>query len=298
MSQAPRLLLAGGDTDPQLVRLLKRAALHGIPVHCLLTGQAGSPRLHWDIRQHRLLDDAEEVTASAAFIRQDVFAYLKSNNAQDNASAREWFVSVSGWLLSSPDIHVCNRPFLACGGVNKPYVLRLALELGFNVADTYISNDIPAMDALAQTGEWVVKPVTGGAYCTPLIPHEGRGNNILAFPQTVQQRLEQPELRVFRVGAAWFGFQVLSDVLDYRTSSATRMKVVDVSPDLVEKLTLLSDRLGLDFAAADFKTDAHSGALQFLEINTNPMFAGFDQIAAGALSDAILRHLGVLHECE
>jgi hypothetical protein len=294
MSQAPRLLLAGGDTDPQLVRLLKRAALYGIPVHSLLTGQSGSPRLHWDIRQNRLTDDAEAVAVSAAFIRQDVFAYLQSNNTQDNASAREWFVSVSGWLLSSPDIHVCNRRFLSCGGVNKPYVLHLAMQLGFNVADTYISNDIPAMDQLAETGQWVVKPVTGGAYCTPLTLHEGHGNNILSYPQTVQQRLEQPELRVFRVGKAWFGFQVLSDVLDYRTSSATRMTVVDVPPDLVAKLTLLSDHLGLDFAAADFKTDARKGELQFLEINTNPMFAGFDQIAGGDLSDAILRHLGVL----
>lgn len=294
MSQTPRLLLAGGDTDPQLVRLLKRAALHGISVHCLLTGQSGSPRLHWDIRQHRLLDGGEEVVATAAFIRQDVFAYLKSNNAQDSASAREWFVSVSGWLLSSPDMRVCNRRFLPCGGVNKPYVLHLALALGFNVADTYVSNDIPAMDALYANAEWILKPVTGGAYCTPLDKHEGRGNNILSYPQIVQQRLEQPELRVFRVGDAWFGFKILSDVLDYRTSSATRMTEVDVPTDLVEKLTLLSDHLGLDFAAADFKTDARSGELQFLEINTNPMFAGFDQIAAGALSDALLKHLGVL----
>ena len=72
------------------------------------------------------------------------------------------------------------------------------------------------------------------------------------------------------------------------------MTEVDVPADLVEKLTHLSDHLGLDFAAADFKTDARSGELQFLEINTNPMFAGFDQIAAGALSDALLKHLGVL----
>ncbi|MEZ5451488.1 MAG: hypothetical protein R3E93_01530 [Thiothrix sp.] len=64
--------------------------------------------------------------------------------------------------------------------------------------------------------------------------------------------------------------------------------------ELVEKLAQLSGHLGLDFAAADFKTDPATGELQFLEINTNPMFAGFDQVAAGALSDAMLRYLGVL----
>lgn len=294
MSKATRLLIAGGDTDPQLVRLLKRAAMHGIPVHCLLTGQSGSPRLHWDIRSNRLLDDGEDVVVEAAFIRQDVFAYLKSKDAQDSAAAREWYVAVSGWLLASPDIHMSNRRFLPCGSVNKPYVLRLALEMGFNVADTFVSNDIPGMNSLHEQGAWVTKPVTGGSYCAELEKYEGRINNILSYPQIVQQRLEQPELRVFRIGHAWFGFRVMSDALDYRTSSATRMKLVEVPGELVEKLACLSDHLGLDFAAADFKTDAQSGELQFLEINTNPMFAGFDQVAAGALSDALLRHLGVL----
>ncbi len=296
MSQTSCLMIAGGDTDPQLMRLLKRAALHGIPVQCLLTGQAGLPRLHWDIQRNQLLNEGEVVTVSAAFIRQDVFAYLKSKDAQDNVVAHEWYAAVSGWLLASPAIRLCNRAFQACGAVNKPYVLRLALERGFNVAQTYVSNDIPAMNALGDCGAWITKPVTGGAYCTPLEPHEARLNNRLSYPQIVQQRLEQPELRVFRVGNAWFGFKIESDVLDYRTSSATRMTEVEVPADLVEKLTCLSDHLGLDFAAADFKTDPHTGEWQFLEINTNPMFAGFDQVAAGKLSDALLKYLGLLQE--
>ncbi|MEZ5451490.1 MAG: hypothetical protein R3E93_01540 [Thiothrix sp.] len=137
--KSARLLIAGGDNDPQLVRLLKRAAMHGISVHCLLTGQSGSPRMHWDIRNNRLLDDDDVVTVDAAFIRQDVFAYLKSNNTQDSAVAREWYVAVSGWLLSTPGIRIFNRAFLPCGAVNKPYVLRLAMEMGFHVADTFKS---------------------------------------------------------------------------------------------------------------------------------------------------------------
>ncbi|OQX12133.1 MAG: hypothetical protein BWK73_15740 [Thiothrix lacustris] len=296
MSQTTCLMIAGGDTDPQLIRLLKRAALHGIPVQCLLTGQAGLPRLHWDIQRNQLHNESEAVTPSAAFIRQDVFAYLKSKDVQDNVTAHAWYAAVSGWLLASPAIRLCNRAFQACGAVNKPYVLRLALEQGFNVAQTYVSNDISALNALGDSGAWITKPVTGGAYCTPLEPYETHRNNRLSYPHIVQQRLEQPELRVFRVGNAWFGFKIVSDVLDYRTSSATRMSVVDVPADLVEKLTRLSDHLRLDFAAADFKTEPRTGEWQFLEINTNPMFAGFDQVAAGALSDALLKYLGLLQE--
>lgn len=289
------LLIAGGDTDPQLLRLLKRAALRGVTVQSLLTGQSGSPRLHWDIKQNRLLDHGEEVRADAAFIRQDVFAYLKSGDPQDSVVAREWFASVSGWLMANPEIHLFNRPFLACGAVNKPYVLRLALEAGFEVADTCISNDVAAMDSLCEQASWISKPVTGGSYCTPLQASGGQGNGsgLLAYPQIVQRRLESPELRIFRVGDEWFAFRVISEALDYRASDETRLERTDPPSDLVERMAWLSDQLGLGFAAADFKTDPSRGKLQFLEINTNPMFAGFDQVARGAISDAMLRHWGL-----
>ena len=36
------------------------------------------------------------------------------------------------------------------------------------------------------------------------------------------------------------------------------------------------------------ETDPETGRLQFLEINSNPMFAGFDQAAGGVLCDAML----------
>lgn len=35
-------------------------------------------------------------------------------------------------------------------------------------------------------------------------------------------------------------------------------------------------RIGLDFAAADYKTCADTGKLKFLEVNTAPMFVAFD----------------------
>lgn len=296
MGQVKRLLIAGGDTDPQLLRLLKRAALHGIRVQCLLTGQSGSPRLHWDIVHNVLYDNSEAVAVTAAFLRQDVFAYLQSNNSQDSVTAREWYVSLAGWLMANPEVRLLNRAFQACGAVNKPYVLRLALRVGLNVAPSHVSNDILAMNALCDRGDWVVKPVTGGAYCSALEHQAIHTNTLLSYPQIVQQRLVAPELRVFRIGNAWFGFRVDSEALDYRASQTTRLEVVSVPSDIVEKMRQLSDGLGLDFAAADFKTDPTTGEWCFLEINTNPMFAGFDQVAAGALSDAVLKYLGLLQE--
>jgi D-alanine-D-alanine ligase-like ATP-grasp enzyme len=50
-------------------------------------------------------------------------------------------------------------------------------------------------------------------------------------------------------------------------------------------------RLGLDFGAADFKTDPDTGELIFLELNTSPMFAKFDLVSGGQLTAAIIQEL-------
>ena len=50
-------------------------------------------------------------------------------------------------------------------------------------------------------------------------------------------------------------------------------------------------RLGMDFGAADFKADPDTGQLLFLELNSSPMFARFDQISGGQLCAAIIQEL-------
>jgi D-alanine-D-alanine ligase-like ATP-grasp enzyme len=56
-------------------------------------------------------------------------------------------------------------------------------------------------------------------------------------------------------------------------------------------LRKLMTRLGLDFGAADFKTDPDTGELIFLELNTSPMFAKFDLVSGGQLTAAIIQEL-------
>lgn len=283
------LLLAGGDVDPQLLRLLKQATRQGVAVHAMLAGQSGIPRFCWDVRANCLLDEGQVLQPHAAFIWQDVFTFLQSNKPQDQAVAREWYNAVAGWLLCHPDVKVFNRAFLGRGPVNKPHMLHLALQFGLEIADTFITNDGRQMDELAVTQAWVSKPVSGGAHCQELAV--SGWSCALSYPQIVQRKLQQPELRVFRVGEEWFGFHVSSPELDYRVSSSTQVVAAPVPGDVREKMGMLTDHLGLDFAAADFKTDPVSGRLQFLEINTSPMFAGFDQVVSGALCRAMLAWL-------
>ncbi len=51
------------------------------------------------------------------------------------------------------------------------------------------------------------------------------------------------------------------------------------------------DRMGLNWGVADFKKCDQTGQWYFLEVNSNPMFSVFDQIASGRLSSAIINYL-------
>jgi hypothetical protein len=133
----------------------------------------------------------------------------------------------------------------------------------------------------------VLKPVTGGSHCRRLASVRAQvatrpGTTVTASPAILQEELIPPEVRVFAVGTPlrFACFRMLSPQLDYRADHHPR-----ISPCTPDDLTLL-DRLGallreyrLDFSASDFKTCPRTGELIFLEVNSGPMFEGFDRCA-------------------
>jgi glutathione synthase/RimK-type ligase-like ATP-grasp enzyme len=84
---------------------------------------------------------------------------------------------------------------------------------------------------------------------------------------------------------------VISDELDYRSTQKTRVEPIPVPAGLAQGLGHLTDALGMDFGAADFKTCAETGRLLFLEINTSPMFAAFNAAGRGAVTGAMADYL-------
>jgi D-alanine-D-alanine ligase-like ATP-grasp enzyme len=100
-------------------------------------------------------------------------------------------------------------------------------------------------------------------------------------------------VRVFRVGREFHGFAIRSNNIDYRADNDCRIEPLTKLPaDLTRKLKRLTDRLGLDFAAADYKTCATTGELKFLEVNTSPMFVAFDIAGGGCLTGGMVRFWG------
>lgn len=284
------LLIAGGDADHSLLSLRRRALTRGFDHRVVLAGAGSHPTLTWNVQDDRLAVNGVEIRPGACFIRHDVFTHMADRDPESAVRAGAWYSAVAGWVQAHPEIRRLNRDFR--GSNNKPYLLRLAVQAGLEIPVTRVSNDLDALERWAAERPLAAKPVQGGAHCREMddmlavARQKGRPGPFIA-----QHRLVQPELRLYRVGSRFIAFDMVADVLDYRTTNDTRVvqrPLHQVPRELCDGLGRLMDGLGMDFGAADFKTDPDTGRLLFLELNSSPMFFGFDLASGGAVSDAIL----------
>ena len=287
---AGTILIAGGDTDHSLLSLRGRALTRGFEHVTLLAGAKSHPTLTWDLQADRLELDGREIRPSACFIRYDVFTHMADKDPESARRASAWYSTIAGWAQAHPEVRILNRAFR--GNNNKPYVLEQARRVGLEIPVTRVSNDLPALERWGAERPLAAKPVQGGAHCRELAEMVGFAREAgRPGPFIVQNRLEQPELRLYRIGTRFIAFAMQSEALDYRTTNATRVvprPLAEVPGELCDGLARLMEVLEMDYGAADFKTDPGTGRLLFLEINSSPMFYGFDLSSGGAVSDAIL----------
>jgi hypothetical protein len=290
------VLVAGGDADPNLAALLASLARRGVAHESLLVGAHTHPRVTWDLDSDSLVVNGAETRPRAVFIRNDVFTGLASRRPEPFQRALAWYTTVQGWAVAHPDVRITNRAS-AFSVTNKPHALCLAREAGLDVPSTFVSNDFELLSRRLEAGPLIAKPVNGGDYTRELsevlraAPVQGSS---LPAPAVVQEQLVPPEVRVYRVGERFFAYQLVADALDYRTTADCKVLPLD-DADLPEGLTdglrALTDRLQIDFGAADFKACPRTGRLLFLEINNGPMFAAFDAVSGNRLTDALIDFL-------
>lgn len=292
MSQGPQVLVAGGDTDPNLGALLACLQNRGVEHEALLVGANTHPRVTWEIEGDELRIDGEERRPAALYIRSDVFTGLASGRPEPFQRAAAWFTTVSGWAMSHPEVRLFNRAS-ASHVTNKPQVLHMARQLGFDVPPTLITNDHELLTSELARHELIVKPVNGGDYARELkdvLPQAQTVNGGLASPAIVQRRLVPPEIRVYNIDGHFFPYQLVADALDYRSRSDCKvvpLEESDLPAGLTDRLAALMERMEMDFGAADFKACPQTGRLQFLEINNSPMFVAFDAVSEGRLTAAL-----------
>jgi hypothetical protein len=113
----------------------------------------------------------------------------------------------------------------------------------------------------------------------------------LPAPAIVQERLVPPEIRVYRIHQRCFAYQLVAEALDYRATADCVIRPVaeaDLPDGFTARLATLMDCLQMDFGAADFKACPRTGQWQFLEINDGPMFAAFDAVSGGRVTEALV----------
>lgn len=283
------LLIAGGTADANLEALADAARARGLAVRALLVEDGKAPVFEWDLARGALRVDGTPLDARSAFFRADAFGPMGSRRQLAGYRAQAWYEAISGWLLARPDIRALNRASLRWHTA-KPHVVALARECGLDVPRTRVTNDLAGL-ARARAGAWIVKPIGGGEYTRTLEAALAlaRGADFgFSGPAIVQERLVPPELRVFAVAGRYLGFEVISPELDYRVDRNPKIVPRAVPAKLASGLARLMARLGMDWGAADFKADPLTGALKFLEINSNPMFWGFDRAGGGNVRAALL----------
>lgn len=285
------ILVAGGQLDPSIGRLLRRILARKLPFRDLITGRGLLPSLEIVPGAPGLRLNGEDLHPQAVFARHDVFWAERHPGTGAHTAALNWYYAIRGWALGQPGVRLFNRH--ASGSENNKLAnLALAADAGLDTPETRILSD-PHDDALPPG--WIQKPVAGGELTTTLADLRdniaaAQPGHATAYPRFFQERLNRPELRVFGAGGGLMGFRLTSDDLDYRMHQNVQLSPEPVPDDIAGPLLSLADTLRLDFFAADFMR-RDDGGLVFLEINTNPMFAAFDRAAGGALCDLMLDSL-------
>lgn len=287
------ILVAGGQLDPNIGRLLRRLLSRGVAFRDLLVGPKLNPEVSLDFSTGKFCLNGEVIVPSAGFMRHDVFLQQNDRSPQAAASALNWFHAIRGWLTADNTIKCFNR---RSEGVenNKLRNLSLAREIGLPIPETMITNNFEAPNVQLTAMELVQKPVAGGELTTLL--DSLRESIVTAplisqYPRFIQERLKRPELRVYRIGDEVFGFYISSDDLDYRSNNRVTLEPGEVPISIKRGFWALCERLGLDFAAGDFMKRECDGEYCFLEVNTQPMFAAFDIATDGKVCDAIIDYL-------
>jgi hypothetical protein len=290
------LLISGGTKDPNLRRLADAAFARNLNVKLVLFDRNTEPPFTYDLQNGNVKIHGETILTRAVFTRYDVFSFLDGGGQASLDQSQVWYSAIIGWCLDEPSIHIFNR-HLAVQSAHKVSMLKLARRLGFRIPGTAVTNEWSTVINFSTPCSLIAKPVVGGAYCQPLeslLSGTNWNNGTSPYPAFVQEKLTYPEYRAYLIGDDVFVFEIRADDLDYRNSPSTTLKIVDqrlLGDSVIQRLKNLAGEINATFCAFDLKSSKSANDICFLEVNTAPMFVGFDSVANGALSNALLDYL-------
>lgn len=160
----------------------------------------------------------------------------------------------------------------------KPVQLAALKRAGLPVPETVWTNDPEVVQRFAAGRRVIYKPVAGGAATRELGPDDltrDRLRKLAGAPVTFQELLEGDNYRIYCIdGACVAAFRIVSPAIDFRQNEET-LEQWDPPPEVVESCVNATQILGLRWGGIDLRARS-DGSLCFLEVNSSPMFLGFD----------------------
>ncbi len=178
----------------------------------------------------------------------------------------------------------------------KPFQLALLEQAGLPVPATLWTNDPGKVRDFASQQRVIYKPVAGGAATKELLPEdltEERLHKLAGAPVTFQQLLPGDNFRVYCLdGEVIEAFRITSEAIDFRQNDEV-VERTQISDEVAKQCLRAAEVIGLRWTGMDLREDG-TGTLRFLELNSSPMFLGFDARAGtdvlGALVEGLARH--------
>lgn len=185
------------------------------------------------------------------------------------------------------------NPPSVLAAINKPYQLSLLQRAGLPVPATLWTNDPARVREFCREREAIYKPVAGGAVTRRMTEADltdERLATLVGAPVCFQELLPGRDVRVYVIdGRVVTSLHIETDAIDFR---ANEQRIVPIELDAATQQVCVdaTAALGLLWTGMDLKADRH-GHWRILELNSSPMFLGFDAMAGSDVRSAISRAL-------
>lgn len=258
-------------------------------------------------------------TTDISFSLSDVgAAYYRRPGAPEPAAAMdeatttyladEWS-AVTKALWNALEGRWLSSPFAILRAEDKPRQLSLAVQSGFDVPETLISNDFASASAFVAAGGVIGKPLRhslverGEAgevlFTARLDPLKSMDQQAVSLAPVIYQREVRKayDVRVTVIGDCVFAAAIHSqdhDETEVDWRSGTRLdlrhEAIELPADIVDKCRALTKKLDLRYGAIDLIAD-QDGRYWFLEINPNGQWAWIERRTGLPLAAAIVDEL-------
>lgn len=176
----------------------------------------------------------------------------------------------------------------------KPVQIAVLEQAGLPVPQTVWTNDPAVVQEFAAGRRVIYKPIAGGAATRELGPEDlttERLRKLAGAPVTFQELLAGDNYRVYCIdGDAVASFRIVATAIDFRQNEEI-VERHELAADVLDQCRRAVDALGLRWGGIDLRAGTDR-TLRFLEVNSSPMFLGFDARGGTDILGALVGRLG------